>query len=146
MSPCVFCEIVAGTSPATILGEWPDAIALIPLNPVSPRHFLVIPRLHVADATTDPEVTLATMRRAVELASWFDASNILTSVGAAATQSIFHLHFHVVGRIVDDRLMMPWGTTGDPHAPHWCEVAEELQKRIRDSVTECRDGDKSTKH
>lgn len=50
----MFCDIIAGPAPATIVQEWPDAIALVPLGPVADGHVLIIPRLHVTDFTTSP--------------------------------------------------------------------------------------------
>lgn len=125
--PCPFCEIVAGRAPATVVHEWSDVIAIVPLNPVVEGHTLVIPRAHVDDAATDPDITAATMLRGAELAAASQSSNILTSIGKAATQSVFHLHIHVVPRAPGDQLMLPWGTTGNPHDPHWCKVAQGLQ-------------------
>lgn len=129
--PCPFCEINTGRAPATFVHEWSDAIAIVPLNPVTEGHTLVIPKLHVRDAHEDPDVTAATMQRAAQLSGqrWPQA-NILTSVGPAATQSVFHLHIHIVPRREGDWLMLPWGTAGDPHAPHWCEVAQRLQDQL----------------
>ncbi|HEY3477867.1 MAG TPA: HIT domain-containing protein, partial [Streptomyces sp.] len=69
---------------------------------------LVVPRVHVADAGVDPDVTAAVMRRAAELAGVVESANIITSVGAAATQTVFHLHVHVVPRRVGDGLALPW--------------------------------------
>lgn len=129
--PCPFCEIVAGRAPATILREWPEAIAIVPLNPVCDGHTLIIPRAHIADALTDPAVTATTTQRAAEwTAERWPHANILTSIGAPATQSVFHLHVHVVPRAAGDQLMLPWGTTGDPHAPHWCKVAQRLKDQL----------------
>lgn len=132
MTDCVFCTIVAGQSPATIVAEWDDAIAFRPLTPVTPGHMLVVPRVHVADAAEDPAVFAATAWRASELAAGHLASNIITSAGRAATQSVFHLHVHVVPRSPDDGLMVPWGTVygDDPTAPHWCRVAQRLQDEL----------------
>jgi histidine triad (HIT) family protein len=129
---CVFCGIIAGTEPATIVREWPDALAFVPLGPVIPDggHILVVPRQYVADAVEDPAVTAATMARAAELAAAHEASNILTSVGRAATQSIFHLHVHVIRRAVGDQLMVPWGTTGNPHDPHSCKRSEKAEAEV----------------
>jgi histidine triad (HIT) family protein len=128
VTDCVFCEIVAGTAPATIVREWDDALALVPLDPVCDGHLIVIPKVHVADATTDFEVTVDTMYRALELVAEDAHANILTSIGEHATQSIFHLHIHVVTRRENDRLMLPWGTTGDPHLPHRCKGMDELDE------------------
>lgn len=104
---CPFCEIVAGRAPAQVFHEWDDAIAIVPLNPVTEGHLLVIPKVHVADVGHDPEVSAATMRRAAELAAtqW---CNVITSRGKVATQSVFHLHVHVVPRREDDGLALPW--------------------------------------
>ncbi|MFF3928305.1 HIT family protein [Streptomyces hirsutus] len=108
MSACVFCEIVAGRAPATIVREWPDALALVPLGPVVDGHTLVIPRQHVADFGEDPDVSATTMRRAAELAAGEQPMNLITSRGREATQSVFHLHLHLVPRAADDGLALPW--------------------------------------
>lgn len=103
---CVFCEIVAGRSPAKVEVEWSDAIAIRPLNPVAPGHLLVIPKVHVADALTDPVTSAAVMWRAAELAH--APCNIITSCGIEATQSVFHLHLHIVPRTSGDGMRLPW--------------------------------------
>jgi histidine triad (HIT) family protein len=67
----------------------------------------VIPKVHVADVGHDPEVSAATMRRAAQLAAaqW---CNVITSRGRVATQSVFHLHLHLVPRSEGDSLSLPW--------------------------------------
>jgi histidine triad (HIT) family protein len=106
---CPFCKIVAGLAPAQYVASWPDAIAIVPLKPVVEGHVLVIPRAHVADFTTDPEVTAAAGRRAAELGNYTaGAMNLITSKGEDATQSVFHLHIHLVPRVKDDGLALPW--------------------------------------
>lgn len=104
--PCVFCEIVAGRSSAMIVREWDDALAFGPLGPVTPGHVLVIPKVHVADMAEDPEVSAVAMRAASELA--VPPCNIITSAGREATQSVFHLHLHVIPRRANDGLALPW--------------------------------------
>ena len=107
--PCPFCEIVAGRAPATIVREWPEAIALVPLNPVVNGHLLVIPREHVPDFTTAHYVSAITMHRAAELAEEIGGPmNVITSRGREATQSVFHLHLHLVPRAANDGLALPW--------------------------------------
>jgi histidine triad (HIT) family protein len=103
---CVFCAIIAGSSPATVVHRWPDAIAIVPLSPVVEGHLLVIPTTHVRDALEDPDVTASTMRRAAEIAP--HPCNLITNVGREATQSVFHLHLHVVPRAENDGLALPW--------------------------------------
>jgi len=110
-APCIFCEIVAGRAPATIVHEWDDALALIPLNPVTPGHTLIIPRGHVADFAANPDVAAATMHRASQFIHWrapSEAYNLITSRRRAATQSVFHLHLHLVPRAENDGLALPW--------------------------------------
>lgn len=109
MSNCVFCKIVRGESPAQHLYRWHDAIAIVPLRPVTPGHVLVIPRVHVGDFTADPIVTAATMARAATLAAAEDWQwNLITSAGEDATQTVFHLHVHLVPRRAGDGLTLPW--------------------------------------
>ena len=108
MKLCPFCEINTGRAPATFVHEWSDTIAIVPLNPVVDGHTLVIPKQHVADFGEDPDVSAATMRRAAELAAGDRPMNIITSRGRAATQSVFHLHLHLVPRAANDGLALPW--------------------------------------
>lgn len=108
MADCVFCKIVAGEAPATIIRDWPDAIAIVPHRPVVPGHVLVIPRQHVADVSVDPAVSAATMELVAHLAGETAAANVITSRGEAATQTVFHLHWHVVPREHGDGLPLPW--------------------------------------
>jgi histidine triad (HIT) family protein len=103
---CVFCDIVQGKAPATIVCEWEDALALVPLGPVTTGHVIVIPKVHVPDALADPQVSAIVMARASELA--VGPCNLIVNVGREATQSVFHLHLHIVPRAKDDGLALPW--------------------------------------
>lgn len=107
---CVFCQIVRGALPATVLARWRDVVAIKPLNPVTGGHALVIPVAHVRDAVEDPNVTALTMRAAAVLSANLmpESFNIITSVGAAATQTVFHFHVHLVPRMDGDGLALPW--------------------------------------
>lgn len=130
---CVFCDIVAGDAPAQVVRRWNDATAFIPLDPVVPDggHVLVVPNDHIRDVSDMPVSAADTMVRAIELASAWESFNVITSAGKAATQSIFHLHWHIVRREPGDQLMVPWGTTGDPHAPHRCKGMDALEAQLR---------------
>ena len=104
--PCPFCRIVRGETQATIVQRWTDAIAFVPLNPVVDGHVLVVPHLHVVDFADDPYTAAITMRRAATLAR--PPANIITSAGPEATQTIRHLHLHIVPRAFGDGLALPW--------------------------------------
>jgi len=106
--PCVFCAIIAGRAPATIVRSWRDAIAIVPLNPVTEGHTLVIPATHVRDVAEDPHVSALAMKAAAELAAEIGPCNVITSKGAEATQTVPHLHLHLVPRREDDGLALPW--------------------------------------
>lgn len=111
MTDCIFCRIVSGEAALDtyIAKQWPDAIAFGPLRPVTVGHLLVIPKTHVADFTEEPEVSALTMRRASELMQGSPTPmNLITSKGVEATQSVFHLHLHLVPRAEYDDLKLPW--------------------------------------
>ena len=105
---CVFCAILAGEAPATVVRSWSYAVAIAPLNPVTEGHTLVIPATHVRDVAEDPEVSALTMQAAAELSADVGPCNIITSKGAEATQTVPHLHLHVVPRRAGDGLALPW--------------------------------------
>lgn len=108
---CPFCDIVHGDARAEIVLDWPTAIGFVPLNPVAVGHVLIVPRVHVEDFIKNPNVTADTMRAAAGFArtmtDW-PGINLITSAGVAATQSVFHLHVHLVPRSYDDGLHLPW--------------------------------------
>ena len=108
MNDCVFCEITAGKAPATIVEQTLATITIEPHNPVTLGHVLTIPRDHVTDAKHKPIVTAATMLAAANYARTIGDCNLITSCGPAATQTVLHLHIHVVPRRPGDGLALPW--------------------------------------
>lgn len=106
---CVFCDILRGAIPADVVASIGVGIAFRPLNPVTDGHLLVIPRFHFNDALADPEVTGEVFAFAAALAK--DAGlpcNLISSAGREATQSVPHLHVHIVPRRENDGLALPW--------------------------------------
>ena len=112
MTDCVFCEIVAGKSPAKFLRprEWQAGVlAFEPLGPVTPGHALIIPTIHVEDFADNPTVSAVVAKSAALYAKEYGGPfNVITSKGKVATQSVFHLHLHLVPRRKDDGLALPW--------------------------------------
>ena len=103
---CVFCRIVSGEIPATIVARSADAIAFRDLNPQAPTHVLVVPTKHVARlAETDDEagetVVAKTVRLAVQTAHDLGLEEagyrVVINNGEGAGQSVFHLHVHLLG-------------------------------------------------
>lgn len=109
---CVFCAIVRGDAPATIVREWPDAIAIVPKGGVTAGggHLLVLPRCHVATAVEDATVTGTVAKRGADLAielGWTDA-NLIVNVGPYGSQTVLHLHWHLLRRRLGDGILLPW--------------------------------------
>jgi len=113
-APCVFCRIVTGEEPATVIRRWPTAVAFAPLNPVTPGHTLVVPVTHVRDVAENPIISSAAAYAAAVLASEVGPCNVITSAGREATQTVFHLHWHVVPRHAGDGLPLPWTPQTQP--------------------------------
>jgi len=108
--PCVFCQILAGEAPATIKRQTSLGAIIVPIRPVVEGHVLAIPRLHSTDFAANRQASLDAMHLAWEWAkfqSWPDV-NLITSRGVHATQSVFHLHIHLVPRAENDGLALPW--------------------------------------
>jgi histidine triad (HIT) family protein len=112
---CLFCRIVAGELPATVVDSDERTIAFMDINPATRGHALVVPRAHATDLLTiDPEDLAACARAAQRLAQRMPERlgaagvNVLNSCGAAAWQTVFHLHLHVIPRYDDDPLELPW--------------------------------------
>lgn len=112
---CPFCQIVNQKAPATVVEEWDDAIAIVPLNPVVEGHVIVLPIKHVSSFYSSPEISAAVMKRAASLGHrrhrwepFGEDANIITSVGPLATQTVQHFHVHLVPRRRDDGLRLPW--------------------------------------
>ncbi len=115
MSDCVFCQIIAGDAPAVTVYEWDDTVAFLPSpdkhgnRGCTPGHTLFVPRLHVVDAADRPRITGQVAERAAQYASETGQPfNLITSAGAVATQTVFHLHWHFVPRRPGDGLHLPW--------------------------------------
>lgn len=112
---CVFCLIVAGDADANMVESGPHHVAFVPLGPHVPGHVLFVPRDHLPDATTDPARTAAVMQEACRYVRDLAVqANVLTSVGPRATQSVPHLHVHVVPRWPGDGLARQWPWLGGP--------------------------------
>ena len=119
---CIFCKIVAGELPARIVDEDELTIAFMDIAPATRGHALVVPRAHTEDLlSVGAEDLAATARAAQRLAGrakerlGADGVNLLNSCGAAAWQTVFHFHVHVIPRYHDDPLRLPWTPgAGDP--------------------------------
>lgn len=100
---CLFCRIAASEIPAETVFEDEAVLLFDDINPKAPTHVLAIPRRHLASAAdlTDADGDLlaalfGAMRHVAEEAG-LKGYRILSNVGPESGQSVFHLHFHLLG-------------------------------------------------
>lgn len=104
---CVFCDIVAGRAEQNRVWEGTDAIAITPRpNPKNDGHLLIIPRRHVVHAAEDPALFGRMAAWAAYLAVGIKHFNIYTSAGEHASQTVFHLHVHLIPREENDGIVL----------------------------------------
>ena len=106
---CIFCAIAAGEIPAFKIYEDGQVVAFLDINPFAPGHALVVPKTHCETLLDAPGgvIEAAILRvqavaRRLKEALPCDGVNILQNNGAAAGQSVGHLHFHVGPRMAAD--------------------------------------------
>jgi histidine triad (HIT) family protein len=110
MADCVFCSIVAGEAPASIVHRDAAVSAFLDIRPVNPGHLLVVPNQHATHLADLPAATGARMvETAQRLAATLRASglrcegvNLLLADGVVAGQEVDHVHLHVVPRFAGD--------------------------------------------
>ena len=103
MSDCLFCKIVKGEIPSNKVYEDELCYAFYDIDPQAPVHFLVIPKEHiasVAEVNEDNAAVVAhifTVIAKVTKQLGVDSYRVVSNIGLQAGQSVFHLHFHVLG-------------------------------------------------
>ena len=130
---CLFCGIVAGSIPSETIDSDERTLAFMDINPATPGHALVVPRAHSADLLeiehADLEATtLAAQRLARRMKDVLgaDGINVLNACGAAAWQTVFHFHLHLIPRYEDDPLKLPWIPEGGD-SDEIAAIAEKLR-------------------
>jgi len=104
MSDCLFCKIAAGEIPSKRCYEDEDLVAFHDISPQAPVHVLVVPRRHLAsldaagveDGALLGRILLAIRKLARELGIE-SGYRVVNNCGASAGQSVFHVHFHLLG-------------------------------------------------
>jgi histidine triad (HIT) family protein len=132
---CVFCDIVAGRGPASVVYSDQRVMALLDVQPATTGHLLVIPRAHAAYlADLDPALgghmfAVAQRMAAALRRSGFpcDGVNLFLADGETAFQEVFHVHLHVVPRTAGDgfRIQAKW------RRPSRAEL-DSVAERVRD--------------
>lgn len=130
---CIFCAIADRTASAEVIEADDHTLAFLDINPATRGHTLVISRNHVKDlfeigAEDLRHVMDAAHRIAKRMPERLGATgvNLLNSCGAAAWQTVFHFHVHVIPRYDDDPLRLPW-IPASTHAENLAKIAAELR-------------------
>lgn len=115
MPDCVFCGIVAGKVPASVVHEDADTIAFMDIGSVNPGHVLVASKKHVENVFALDEATGAAMGRALvrvarAIGEAFSPEGLsqYQANGKLAGQTVFHYHVHLVPRRRDDGMKVDW--------------------------------------
>ncbi len=106
---CIFCDIVHHKAKAEILYENEKIISFLDINPMNYGHALIIPKQHYENFLQVPDEYLLEMINGTRIISNAvtkslkpDGFNIVANNGKAAGQSVFHFHFHIIPRFLDD--------------------------------------------
>jgi histidine triad (HIT) family protein len=138
MTGCIFCKILAGELPASVVYQDEICTAFMDIQPVNPGHVLVIPNTHVANLSAlNPETGGHLFRVGQQIAAVLYASgvpcegvNFFLADGEPAGQEVFHVHLHVFPRFKGDGF-------GIKYAPRYFELParaalEEVAEKIRE--------------
>lgn len=137
----LFSKIISGEIPCEKVYEDDDTFAFLDINPVNPGHTLVVPKKWSAgflDADQDTIRKLIPViqkvAKAVKEATGCDGINLMQNEGEAGGQKIFHLHFHVIPRFLND------GHAHWDHQPYASKDDEKaMGEKLRAAITQARE-------
>jgi histidine triad (HIT) family protein len=132
VADCVFCAIVAGEVPASIVVDGPDGMAFLDARPVFKGHVLVVPRAHIGQLTDLPAELVPgyfglVQQVAAAVPRALGAQGTFVAINNVVSQSVPHLHTHVVPRTKGDGLR---GFFWPRHKYASDDEAAEYAKRI----------------
>ena len=136
MSGCAFCAIVAGDATAAIVLDTERTIAFLDIRPLFPGHTLLVPRVHVETLPDLPAELVEPLftdgqRLAAAMETALGAAGSFVAINNRVSQSVPHLHVHVVPRNRKDGLKgFFWPRTKYDSAEHMEEVAAQLRRAL----------------
>lgn len=135
MSSCIFCKIIKGEIPCTKIYEDDKFLAFLDIAPVNFGHTLIIPKKHFKDILDIPDEVLSELivvgkklGKALIESLGAEGFNLTTNNGEAAGQIVFHTHFHIIPRRLDDGLTH-WGKRKYKEGQ-----IEEVAKKIKEVI------------
>ena len=136
MEKCIFCKIIAGKSPSSVIFEDDVVLVLMTIGPINPGHVMVIPKKHSSCLAEMEEetgahlfkVTMRTAQAIRESSVKCEGINLFLADGKAAFQDVFHVHMHVIPRFVGDpfKIMANW--EDKPSRDELDEIAGKIEK------------------
>lgn len=132
MSDCIFCKIVKGEIPADKIYEDETSLAFLDITPINPGHILLIPKEHYKNIYDMPDEVLSKMAPIIKKLSSklkkavnADGINIGMNNDSPAGQVVFHAHFHIMPRFLNDGYKLWHGKE------YKANEAQQLAKKIR---------------
>jgi histidine triad (HIT) family protein len=136
MSNCVFCRIVAKEIPATVVHEDEHTLAFMDIGQVNPGHVLVAVKKHAENIFALDEAQAAAVfgaaakvARAIRGAFEPQGLSVYQANGAAAGQTVLHLHIHLVPRYEGDGMALTWPVKNPPREK-LAEYAEKIRAKL----------------
>lgn len=133
---CIFCKLANGVYPTDTVYEDEDFRAILDIAPAAKGHILLLPKKHMADLfEMDSSIAanalpvLQKIAAAMKEELHCDGLNLLQNNGEAAGQTVFHLHFHLIPRYIDDTVTVPWEKLEYKEGD-----TTDLSKRISDHI------------
>ena len=136
MEDCVFCQITAGESPASIFYEDDIVVGLMTIGPVTSGHTIIFPKQHAAsladmDENTGRHLWTITQRTAAAIRKSgvkCEGINLFLADGEAAFQEIFHVHMHVFPRFQGDQFTLTADWSQKPSRDDLDRVAQQIER------------------
>jgi len=141
MNDCIFCSVVKGAEPASVVYSDEQVIAFMDTTPVNSGHVLVIPKSHAAQLSElNPETGAQMFKVTIRVAEGLRRSgvkcegvNLFLADGEAAFQEIFHVHLHVIPRFKGDGFGLKFGPNYGfrPKRKELDETADRIRKAMK---------------
>lgn len=135
MTPCLFCQIVAGEIPCSKIYEDDQILAFLDIHPLNPGHTLLVPKKHaehLLESSLEDAVALISAAKkivpAIMASVGAQGCNVTFNIGHSAGQVVFHTHLHVIPRYDNDGYK-PWERNDET-----TDSLESIAERIRDSM------------
>lgn len=137
MENCIFCKIIAGDIPSSVIYEDEDFKVIMDISPASKGHAIILPKKHFAnlfelDDYVAKKMLIVTRKVAIAMKEELgcDGINLLQNNGEAAGQTVFHIHFHLIPRYKDDKVRLTW-ESGKYEDGEALELAKKIASRIK---------------